>query len=40
MDRFKEAAQRLGCNEAEAAFDAKLKEITQHKPVLEKPEKE
>jgi len=31
IDRFKEAARALGCDEDEAAFDEKLKVIASHK---------
>ena len=31
IDRFKETARELGCDEGEAAFDEKLKEIAKHK---------
>ncbi len=34
LDRFQEAARALGCDEDEAAFDAKLKDIAAHKPAL------
>ena len=32
IDRFKEAARALGCDEDEAAFDEKLKAIAKQKP--------
>ncbi len=32
LDRFKEAAHKLGCDEDEAAFDSKLKEISRKRP--------
>jgi len=32
--RFAEAARRLGCDESEAAFDAKLKKIASIKPEM------
>lgn len=38
IDRFKEAARELGCDEDEARFDEKLKEIAKHKPPPEKPQ--
>lgn len=38
IDRFKEAARALECDEDEAAFDAKLRDVAKHKPVPEKPE--
>lgn len=31
IDRFKETARALGCDEDEAAFDEKMKGITQQK---------
>jgi hypothetical protein len=31
-ERFKEAARALGCDEDEAAFDAKLKVLAKQKP--------
>jgi len=36
--RFAELARALECDEDEAAFDAKLREVAKHKPVPEKPE--
>ncbi len=32
MERFQEIARELGCDEDEAAFKAKLGQITRHKP--------
>ncbi len=32
IDRFREAARQLGCDEDEAAFDEKLTRIAKHKP--------
>ncbi len=32
IDRFKEAARTLGCDEDQAAFDEKLKGIARQKP--------
>jgi hypothetical protein len=32
-DRFADLARELGCNEDEAAFAAKLREVAKHKPV-------
>lgn len=32
LERFKEAARALGCDEDEAAFDEKLKAIARQKP--------
>ena len=37
-DKFAELARTLECDEDEAAFDAKLREVAKHKPVPEKPE--
>jgi hypothetical protein len=40
IDRFKEAARALSCDESETAFDAKLADIAKHKPASEpEPEK-
>jgi hypothetical protein len=36
-DKFKEAAQALGCDEDEARWDDRLKKVAKPKPV-EKPE--
>ena len=35
IDRFKETARQLGCDEDEAAFDEKLGKIARHKPEEE-----
>jgi len=32
IERFRETARALGCDEDEAAFDEKLKVIARHKP--------
>lgn len=32
IDRFKEAARELGCDEDETRFDAKLGKLVKHKP--------
>ena len=32
LDRFKELARELGCDEDEAAFDAALKRVAEAKP--------
>jgi hypothetical protein len=37
IDRFKEAARQLGCEEDEAAFDEKLRHIAKQKPSKETP---
>ncbi len=39
LERFKEAARQLGCDEDEAAFDDKLKVIARQKPPTLKPPK-
>lgn len=36
IDRFKEAARALGCDEDEAAFDTALRQIASYKPKKEK----
>ncbi len=33
IDRFKETARQLGCDEDEAAFDERLGKIARHKPT-------
>lgn len=33
IDKFREAAKELECDESEAAFDANLKRITKEKPA-------
>jgi hypothetical protein len=38
IDRFREAARQLGCDEDEAAFDEKLKVIAKQKPKQQGPE--
>lgn len=37
IERFKEAARQLGCDEDEAAFDEKLKVIARQKPKMGEP---
>lgn len=32
VDRFKESARKLGCDEDEARFDEKLGKLVKHKP--------
>lgn len=32
--KFVESARELGCDEDEAAFDAKLKKVAAHKPPM------
>lgn len=40
LNRFKEAARTIGCDESEAAFDGKLAEVAKHKPApTPEPEK-
>lgn len=40
IDRFKETARALGCDEDPAAFDENLKAIARHKPIAKpKPAK-
>ncbi len=36
IDRFKELARELGCDEDEAAFDEKLNALAQQKPKDQK----
>jgi hypothetical protein len=33
IDRFKELARELGCDEDEAAFDAAVKKLSESKPL-------
>ncbi len=40
LERFKEAARQLGCDEDEAAFDEKLKVIARQKPKTPASEKD
>jgi hypothetical protein len=41
LERFKETARKLGCNEDEAAFDEKLRHIArQHTPAPSLPKKQ
>ena len=37
-DRFAELARALECDEDEATFDAKLREVAKHKPMPDKSE--
>ena len=37
-DKFVELARALECDEDEAAFGAKLREVAKHKSTPEKPE--
>lgn len=38
LERFKEAARALECDEDEARWDATLKKVAKQKPALEKPD--
>lgn len=38
LDKFKEAARDLECDDDEKRFDERLKKLVKHKPVAEKPE--
>jgi hypothetical protein len=38
VDRFKQAARDLECDEDEARWDATLKKVAKQKPAPEKPE--
>jgi hypothetical protein len=35
IERFREAARELGCDDDEAAFDEKLRQIMRHRPKVE-----
>jgi hypothetical protein len=37
-ERFKRAARELECDEDEARWDERLKQVAEHKPAPEKPE--
>ena len=37
-EKIAELARALDCDDDEAAFDAKLREVAKHKPMSEKPE--
>ncbi len=37
LDKFKQAARDLNCDEDEARFDERVRKLVKHKPV-EKPE--
>jgi len=39
IERFREAAQELGCDDDEAAFDEKLRQILRAKPAPYEPKK-
>jgi len=36
LDKFKQAARELECDESEAHWDERLKKVVKHKPVPEK----
>jgi hypothetical protein len=38
-DRFVETARALGCDESEAAFDEKLRQIARYKPAPKAPKR-
>jgi hypothetical protein len=38
LDKFKQAARELECDEDEARWDERLKKVAEHKPAPEKPE--
>jgi hypothetical protein len=38
LDKFKEAARALECDDDEARFDERVKKLVRHKPVSDKPE--
>ena len=38
IDKFKEAARALECEDDDQRFKDKLKKLVKHKPVAEKPE--
>ena len=35
IERFREAARELGCDDDEAAFDEKLRRIMRHQPKVD-----
>jgi hypothetical protein len=37
IDKFKDAARDLGCDDDEASFDDKLRQVAKPKPETEKP---
>jgi hypothetical protein len=39
LDKFKEAARDLECDEDEARWDERLKKVAKQKPAPEKPER-
>jgi len=38
INKFKQAARELECDEDEARWDERLRKVAGHKPVPEKPE--
>lgn len=38
LDKFKEAARDLECDDDDQRFNAKLKKLVKHRPAPEKPE--
>ena len=38
LDKFKDAARKLGADDDEARFDERVKKLVKHKPVPGKPE--
>ena len=40
IERFKETARQLGCDEDEKAFDEKLARIVRHKPAVDRAPKD
>jgi hypothetical protein len=38
VERFREAARALECDDDEARFDERVKKLVKHKPVPDKPE--
>ena len=38
LDKFKEAARDLECDDDDARFDERVKKLVKQKPVGEKPE--
>jgi len=38
IDKFKEAARALECDDDDQSFKDKLKKLVKHKPAQEKPE--
>lgn len=38
LDKLKEAARELECDDDEARFDQRVRQMVKHKPVPENPE--